>query len=395
MKKINYNHSETQRMNLDNEVFLDESIKPAKEDSKGSGIFLTGGTGFLGAYLIRDLLQGSTESLFCLVRAETTESGKNRILQNLKTYGISIGEKESHRIIAICGDLSKPNLGLDHYAYDDLANKVRLIIHSGATVYYFMPYDTMKQINVNGTKEILKFSCRNYNKKVHYVSSYSIFGSNHYKNKSMARETSVEGLGEGFKLGYVQSKWVAEKLCDIALKRGLAITIYRPGIISADNETGIMHGKDFIFRLIDTCKNLEIAPYSNTKLHLTPVNYCSSTIVYLTQCAQKNSSYYNLINPFPITWDELIKNLERQGQVFEKMDPNQFWHKITENINTKNLLAALVMLSPKMKDQIKTWKKLDIMHLNFETSFTQEHLKNTSIKCAKLNDSLLKTYFLK
>src|SRR5205807_3863953 len=50
-------------------------------------VLLTGATGFLGAYLLRTLLDETEADVYCLVRA-TTGDALARIRQNLERYGL-------------------------------------------------------------------------------------------------------------------------------------------------------------------------------------------------------------------------------------------------------------------------------------------------------------------
>src|SRR5262245_11936918 len=76
---------------LQGEVFLDASIQPASygssfDSSSDPHMFLTGATGFLGAYLLRDLSQSTTRPIRCLVRCENVQEGSNRLKQNYREY---------------------------------------------------------------------------------------------------------------------------------------------------------------------------------------------------------------------------------------------------------------------------------------------------------------------
>ena len=59
---------------IEAEITLDGDIVPSSTfratDTPGT-IFLTGGTGFLGAFVIADLLRLTQARIYCLVRAET------------------------------------------------------------------------------------------------------------------------------------------------------------------------------------------------------------------------------------------------------------------------------------------------------------------------------------
>ncbi|HEY1015785.1 MAG TPA: amino acid adenylation domain-containing protein, partial [Herpetosiphonaceae bacterium] len=61
---------------------------------------LTGATGFLGAYLLVELLAQTDAAVHCLVRADSPEAARERIMQNLARYGLA-ERAEPARIIPL------------------------------------------------------------------------------------------------------------------------------------------------------------------------------------------------------------------------------------------------------------------------------------------------------
>ena len=71
---------------------LPPEIVPTRETAgpQPRSILLTGGTGFLGRYLLRELLASSDRQLFCLVRAADDESARSRLLSALNAAGAGL-----------------------------------------------------------------------------------------------------------------------------------------------------------------------------------------------------------------------------------------------------------------------------------------------------------------
>ncbi|HVK68392.1 MAG TPA: amino acid adenylation domain-containing SDR family oxidoreductase, partial [Polyangium sp.] len=225
------------------DVELDPAIHPGAPRRSGppQHVFLTGATGFLGAFLLRDLLRHTRAEIRCLVRAEDPRAGMERIRATLTMYGLW-QPWYAARIVPIPGDLKQPLLGLDAAEFDALAAQIDMIVHSAAEIHYVKPYHALRGANVLGTREILRLACAIRQKPLHYLSSIGVVG--HVGSlKSVGVVYETDALTEGAPyletdMGYSQSKWVAEQLVFAARSRGLAVNIYRPGFIMGDTTTG-------------------------------------------------------------------------------------------------------------------------------------------------------------
>ncbi|KAL8855861.1 MAG: hypothetical protein Q9198_010808, partial [Flavoplaca austrocitrina] len=113
---------------------------PSKEPdlSLGATIFLTGVTGFLGAYILKDLLSRVNTRVIAHVRAPTEAAGLKRIKETCQAYGIW-SDDWLKRLSCVIGDLAEPILGLAKYAWDKVANEADIVIHNGAKVHWVLP----------------------------------------------------------------------------------------------------------------------------------------------------------------------------------------------------------------------------------------------------------------
>lgn len=77
-------------------------------------VFLTGATGFLGSYILHELLDGPTKArVIAHVRAEDAVVGLNRLESTMKAYGLwSRAWITTSRLEVVSGDISKPQLSL-------------------------------------------------------------------------------------------------------------------------------------------------------------------------------------------------------------------------------------------------------------------------------------------
>src|SRR5207248_143268 len=115
------------------EAALDDDWQPAPGTpaSAPERIFLTGASGFLGAYLLHDLLEATPASVSCLVRAPNAAAGRRRIEDNLAAYGLWDANFAA-RLEPVPGDLARPRFGLDEEQFGRLAESVDAVYHNGA-----------------------------------------------------------------------------------------------------------------------------------------------------------------------------------------------------------------------------------------------------------------------
>lgn len=100
-------------------------------------VFLTGATGFLGAFILRDLLsrRSRVKKVFCLVRASSPDEALNRLRQSGRDRGIwDDNWLVESRLTVITGDLSQANFGLDDQSWSQITEDVDAILHNGAWV---------------------------------------------------------------------------------------------------------------------------------------------------------------------------------------------------------------------------------------------------------------------
>lgn len=388
--------SATPVLDLAAEAVLDPSIIPDgtfEFPHQPKSIFLTGATGFLGAYLLQELLTKTSADIYCLIRASSRDSAVERLQNNLKRYSLW-NKAVSSRIIPVVGDLSKPKLGLDDDLFNTLARAIDVIYHSAAMLNYVYPYSAMKAANVLGTQEVLRLACQGKTKPVHYVSSVAVFESLAYAGQVVSERDSFDHW-QGIDLGYSQTKWVAEKLVKIAGERGLPIAIYRPPLIAGHSKTGISNTDDFICLMLKGCIQMGSFPDLDYLLDMSPVDYVSQSIVYLSQQSESIGQAFHLQHPQPIHISKIVKLLGFVGYNIDKV-PYQKWQ-----VDLKNTVQPdnpLFTLQPFLLEK-RTEAQLTVLELYLQKNRptiscqdTLAALKGSGISCPPINHKLLLTY---
>ncbi len=385
-------------VNLKAEAVLDSSIRPVTLSFEPvvdpERIFLTGGTGFLGAFLIEELLQQTQATIYCLVRAANVEEGKNKLIKNLQQYALW-DEKFNSRIIPVVGDLSQPLLGIGAEQFQMLATNIDSIYHSAALLNYVYPYSALKAANVLGTQEILKLACQIKVKPVHYVSSVAVFESNAYAGKVVKEDDEFEHW-QGIHLGYSQTKWVAEKLVKIAGDRGLPITIHRPPLIAGHSQTGISNTHDFICLMAKGCLQMGSFPEVDYMLDMSPVDYVSKAIVHLSRQKESIGKAFHLQHPQPVPLTVLVDWVRSFGYPVDVISYDAWQEKLINDVTSaENPLYTLrpFLLERRSEEQL-TIPDLYLKARRPEISCedTLNALAGSGVVCAAIDSKLFMTY---
>ena len=96
-------------------------------------LLLTGATGFLGSFLLDELLRESERvaRVYCIVRASSEKDGIERVKDTLEKKCLWDSEKwenNKSRIQVVLGDLDKPSLGIDEHKFGELAKEVTFLL---------------------------------------------------------------------------------------------------------------------------------------------------------------------------------------------------------------------------------------------------------------------------
>lgn len=390
------------KIDLHKECTLDASIAPEAPYehvlSASRHLFLTGSTGFLGAFLIRSLIEqhaGKGFRITCHVRAQNEETGKERVIKNMKHYRCWKDDYAQY-IQAVTGSLDQPLLGIKEDIYTELSRSVDAVYHNGAILNFLFPYAFMKETNVDGTRECLRFACTGKAKYFHYISSYSVYDTPSNLGKTVY-EADPLTVGEGFSLGYSETKWVSEKLVQIARERGLRACIYRPGDITGDTVNGIWEMKDLLSRLVVGCIHLQKSPKIKTRLHIVPVDYVSDAIAHISMQDGACGLAFNILSPESVDVKTMVRAIRRMGYK-NRLVPYENWREeLLQTHIRENPLRVLGSLFPaestedgQSTDSLIT--RFGPLQPRYDTTNTLRFLKNTGIQKLLQKKRLLAVY---
>ncbi|MEW4149998.1 amino acid adenylation domain-containing protein [Bacillus thuringiensis] len=359
---------------------LDSIVLREKQDPQA--VFLTGATGFLGAHILHDLIQATEATVYCLVRADDEAKVLDRLKSTMEFYfGNQATSVVGSRVHAVSGDLSFDDLGITDEIKHRLTH-VDTVIHCGADVRHYGEEQQFQAVNVSSTESLIKL-CTQWQARFHYVSTLSIVG---HKASDPAKWSFTEhdfDRGQNIENVYVKSKFEAERLVKEAGNKGLPVTIHRVGNLVAHSETGQfqrnIHQNAF-YRFIKAALILGAIPPITSDIDLTPINYCSQALVYLTRFKETIGETFHLCNPALASGEYYIKDLQSFGYNIQTVEPERFFERIFRSSLTSEQQEAVELMMPQLEG-----RKGGGGQVYIDCERTQAFLADSGIQCAKPN----------
>jgi len=270
-------------------------------------ILLTGATGFLGQYLLSDLLLRGC-SVAVLVRDSRQTSASERIAEVLDYWSERLGHKLPAPTI-LAGDLGLDDLGFTPADRHYLARECCAIIHSAATVSFReSPGGEPWQTNVHGLQRLLHACLSAGLTEWHHISTAFVCG----RRTGQILEEELD-QGQTFHNCYEESKFQGEKL--LRNTPALKTTFYRPSVIVGDSQTGHTTSYTGLYRFLEMAARLSAIHAAESDAHLplrlplsgaetwnlVTVDWVSQAIVELFLRPECHGQTYHLVSPAPIS----------------------------------------------------------------------------------------------
>jgi thioester reductase-like protein len=335
--------AEKKMMSNDRKLIFEPSVpSPMPEISALNQVLLTGGTGFIGPFLIKSLLEQTRAKIYVLVRSSDEKQGKQRLKAAMESMGpcaAGLMEMFDTRVTPICGDLGQSKLGLMQDTWDFLASEIDTVFHNGATVNYLFNYDLMRDANVLGTNEVVRLAFEGRCKELNYVSTTFVFG---WAIKSVLYETDLNENMELLDFGYSQSKWVAEQLVVDARSRGLSARIFRPALVSP-SITGGGNNFDIAVRLVAFMVNHGIGVDTLNQVSFVPADIVANNIVAISTTPGTGNKTYHVVRDDYSNMTDITRLItQATGRQFESFSLPEFVPELIRRCRKEDLLFPLL-----------------------------------------------------
>jgi thioester reductase-like protein len=335
--------AEKEMMTNDRKLVFEPPVPaPVPDTPMPSHVLLTGGTGFIGPFLMKSLLEQTRAKIHVLVRSSDENQGRQRLRAAMESMGpceAELMEMFEDRVIPVCGDLGQPNLGLTQDVWDLLASEIDTVFHNGATVNYLFNYDLMRDANVLGTNEVVRLAFEGRPKEFNYVSTTFVFG---WAVKSVLYETDHNEDMELLDFGYSQSKWVAEQVVFDARRRGLSARVFRPALVSP-SVAGGGNNFDIAVRLVAFMVNHGIGVDTLNQVSFVPADIVANNIVAIsTTPGTANKTYHIVRDDYSNMMDITGLITQATGRQFEAYSLPDFVPELIRRCRKEDLLFPLL-----------------------------------------------------
>ncbi|MCM3616752.1 SDR family oxidoreductase [Sutcliffiella horikoshii] len=261
------------------------------------GYFFTGFPGFICQELVRELLSvtKNISDVFLLV----LPTQKSMSLPIVQTYQRQYPNTNFHLIE---GDITQPDLMMKAEDQKMLRERTEYAFHLAAIYDLAVKKEIAFQVNVNGTKEVLKWlkSVPNLKRFMYFSTAY-VAGKREGKilERDLLHKTS-------FKNHYEETKYMAEVLVENE-KANLPITIIRPGIVKGHSKTGEttkFDGPYLMLNFLHSLRFLPLIPHlgkGEAEFNVVPIDYIVKSTCFLIHSDRAMGKTLHLTNPHPIT----------------------------------------------------------------------------------------------
>lgn len=264
--------------------------------------FVTGSTGFIGRFLVAELLKRG-EPVYCLVR----KSSQKKLAALRAEWGAG-----DDRVIAIVGDLTRPQFGIPDAELKKLKGKIQHLFHLAAVYDLAASAESQQIANVDGTRHVVEFAEAVQAGCFHHVSSIAAAGL----YEGVFREDMFEEAEE-LDHPYFKTKHDSEGIVRNDCKRPWRI--YRPGFVVGHSKTGYIDkidGPYYFFKPVQKLRQM-LPPWMPTigieggRINIVPVDFVAAALDHLAHKKGLDGKCFHLTDPEPYRVGEVLNIFAR------------------------------------------------------------------------------------
>ncbi len=277
-------------------------------------IFVTGSTGYIGSYVVTNLLRDHKERLALLVRAKSTQDAHERLWKSLQLH-MTFGEFQSHlsRIDVFRGDLTDPLFGLTKDDHARLVRSIASIIHVAASLNRKSSKACLN-VNLRGTLEVIKLAraAQDHHGLLRFSDVSTVAVAGHRQSEVVTEDKSIEWDRSDYD-PYARTKKFCEHMLHELLP-DVPSTVFRPSTVLGDSRFPETTQFDMI-RALAMLTRMPVVPLSpHGRMDIVPADYVGRAIVEIHQKDKPAHGIYHLSSgTASLTHQQISDSLRAHG----------------------------------------------------------------------------------
>ncbi|MFI9379984.1 beta-ketoacyl synthase N-terminal-like domain-containing protein [Kutzneria sp. NPDC052558] len=282
-------------------------LGPIAPNNRGRDLLLTGATGFLGAFVLAELLASTTGRVYCLVRADDEAAALERLAASAAKFRLPAPDPE--RVHPVPGDLRDIAKIGPSFRDGELETRVGHVVHCAARVVFTERYRTLREDNVVPMADLLAWCRSSGIADFSHVSTLTATARPAGSDRVL--EIRDQGLAPGIG-GYGTTKWVCERLLDRADEEGLRVRVFRPGLIMSA-ASGAASDTDLIYFVLASGIAVGAHPTDDRWQDMAPVDVVAKAVAQLAVGQGSVGRAYHLIGQQRVSVRDLFAMLAEAG----------------------------------------------------------------------------------
>jgi thioester reductase-like protein len=296
--------------------------RPRPEHPTTVAIFLTGSTGYIGAHVLANLLERSSEKFNLLVRARDEDEARRRLWRSVQIHldFPRFSDYLDSRITFFRGDLTGSRFGLSDDKYRELVRSTDSVIHCAASLNRKSEKACLN-VNLRGTLQVIQVAS-------HAEADHGLRRFSHVSTVAVAGMRSNEVVQEDTAIDWDRSDYDpyarTKKFCEHMgreLLPSVSKLFLRPSIVLGDSRRPETTQFDMV-RAFVFLAGLPMLPFRpNDQLDIVPVDYVADGIATLHMKERPDHEIYHLASgtgseTFQQLTDALAQAQGKRGPVF-------------------------------------------------------------------------------
>lgn len=274
---------------------------------------VTGATGFIGRFVIEELLKRSESCVYAVVRPGS-EAKLARIRERLQA--------SEDQLICLRGDLTKPQLGIAGSNMEMLTGQIDHVFHLAAIYDLTAAAEPQQKANVEGTRHALQAAAAIKARCFHHISSIAVAGlyPGRFDETMFEQATDLNDP-------YFITKHLAERC--VREEAEIPYRIYRPSMVVGHSKTGEMDkidGPYYLFQLLEVLGRnlpgwLPLIGIVGGQFNIVPVDYVAQALVHIAHSPGHDGECFHLTDSRHYQLGELLQLISAQ----DKRLPDFIW----------------------------------------------------------------------